>query len=327
MVAARAGAPAGEGEVPGVGVGDLPGLQEALGVAQNAQDVVALFERQDALDGARLALQLVDPLGLLAALVDGENQTAVHEFLVDVDAGGGEHDGDRALDMVFLGFHASAVRVLAGAGDGEFSLGLQELEGVAGLFGSLFLDDGQDLVFQVGFAEVVEALSGHGGVFDLVFFRKEREDGFHEGGFARRAGGLDDDRQGPGELARGPGEIGGEHVGLLSNDARGTEGFGEFVEQVRRTQQGKRLVLLLRAEFDGGRAVLDRGVEAFFLQAFERHEQFAEIALEQVFFKQGFLGGPVDELAPLAVAVEVEAVDVHEALAGDAQRDAQHFER
>ena len=63
-------------------------------------------------------------------------------------------------------------RVLAGAGDGELAFALQELEGVARLLGSLLLDDGKDMVLEVGLAQVVEALAGHGGVLDALFLRE-----------------------------------------------------------------------------------------------------------------------------------------------------------
>ena len=71
MVAAGAGAAAGEGEVAGEGVGDAHGRDEALGVLHDAQDVAAALALQDALDGAGLALQGVDALGLLAGFIDG----------------------------------------------------------------------------------------------------------------------------------------------------------------------------------------------------------------------------------------------------------------
>ena len=60
MVAAGAGAAAGEGQVPGERVGDEHGLDQALGVLHDMQDVAAALGREDALDGARLALQVVD---------------------------------------------------------------------------------------------------------------------------------------------------------------------------------------------------------------------------------------------------------------------------
>ena len=67
--------------------------------------------------------------------------------------------------------------------------------------------------------------------------------------------------------------------------------------------------------------------EAFFLALLQGEEQLAKVALEQVLGEAGFLGGAFDELAPLAVAVEVEAVDVHQAaLFHDAQGDFHHFE-
>ncbi len=57
--------------------------------------------------------------------------------------------------MIFLGFHAAAVRILAGAGNGEFALGLQKLQGITRLFRALLLDDGQDLVLEIALAEII----------------------------------------------------------------------------------------------------------------------------------------------------------------------------
>ena len=91
-------------------------------------------------------------------------------------------------------------RVLARAGDGQFPFGLEKFQGVAGFLGALLLGDGEDLVFQVGLAHVVEALAGHGGVFDDLFGREEGKHRLHEGALARRAGALDDDGEGLGKF-------------------------------------------------------------------------------------------------------------------------------
>lgn len=158
MVASGAGAAAGEGEgeMAGVGVGNFHGFEEPLGVLHGVDDVLALFGGEDAFDGAGFALKGVDALGLGGGFIDGEDEAAVHEFFVDVDGGGGEHDGDGAFDVIFLGFHSAALGVFSGAGDGEFSFGLEEFEGVTCFFCAFFFDDGEDFVFEVRFSEVVE---------------------------------------------------------------------------------------------------------------------------------------------------------------------------
>ena len=67
-------------------------------------------------------------------------------------------------------------------------------------------------MFEFAVAEVVEALPGHGGVFDFLFFGEETEHCVHEGGFSGGGGGLDDDGKGFVEFAGGAGEVGGERV-------------------------------------------------------------------------------------------------------------------
>ena len=84
-----------------------------------------------------------------------------------------KQDRDRAFHVVFFRLHAAGVRVFAGRGDGEFLFGLQELQGVGGFLGSFLFDNGEDFVFEVFLAEVVEALAGHRGVFHLCLGREE----------------------------------------------------------------------------------------------------------------------------------------------------------
>ena len=100
--------------------------------------------------------------GLGPGFVHCQREASVLQFLVDVDRGSRQEDHDRAFNVVFLRFHAPGMRILAGAGDGEFAFALQELEGVARLLGSFFLDYGKDTVFEILLAQVVEALPGHG---------------------------------------------------------------------------------------------------------------------------------------------------------------------
>ena len=88
VVAARAGASAGEGEFAGVGVGDAHRLDESLRVLHDALNVLAAFGSKDAFDRAGFTLQGVDALGLRGGFIDGQHKAAVHEFLVDVDGSG-----------------------------------------------------------------------------------------------------------------------------------------------------------------------------------------------------------------------------------------------
>lgn len=75
----------------------------------------------------------------------------------------------------------------------SMAFGLQQFQGVGGALRALLLGDGECLVFDVGFAQVEQGLAGHGGVFDAVLLRDEREHGLHKRSFPRRAGALDDD--------------------------------------------------------------------------------------------------------------------------------------
>ena len=60
----------------------------------------------------------------------------------------------------------------------------------------------------------------------------KRKDGVHQGGFPGGAGGLDDDAKGLVHQAGGAGQIGGELVGGLANDAGGVKSPGDALQQV-----------------------------------------------------------------------------------------------
>ena len=47
---------------------------------------------------------------------------------------------------------------------------MEEFEGIAGFFGTLFLDNGEDLVLEVAFRQTIQALAGHGqyGLFSAL---------------------------------------------------------------------------------------------------------------------------------------------------------------
>ncbi|MCF7730282.1 MAG: hypothetical protein K9N23_01280 [Akkermansiaceae bacterium] len=64
------------------------------------EDVAAALGGEGAFDGAGLALEGVDALGLGAGFIDCQDETAVEKFFVDVDGGGGEEDGDGSFDVV-----------------------------------------------------------------------------------------------------------------------------------------------------------------------------------------------------------------------------------
>lgn len=105
--------------------------------------------------------------GLFAAFVDGQHQTAVEQFFVHIDGRGGEHQHHRALNAVLLGHQVAGGFVLAGAGNGQFAVRLQQFQDIGRLANARFLGDGQNLVLQIRFAKIEKAPAGHGAVLDL----------------------------------------------------------------------------------------------------------------------------------------------------------------
>ena len=89
----------------------------------------------------------MDRRGLLSTLIDGEHETTIQEFFIDLSRGGGEGDHHRTFDPVFLGFKFPGRSIFAGRGDGELAFRLQELQGVACARSPVLLGDGEDLVF------------------------------------------------------------------------------------------------------------------------------------------------------------------------------------
>ena len=125
VIAARSGAVGREGEALRELIHDGDRLQEALGVLHERDDLLAALSGLQARERASGALGFLDRFGLLLRFVHAQDETAVHEFFVDVDRGGCECDRGGAFDMVFLGFHPAGLRVLPGARDGELALGLE----------------------------------------------------------------------------------------------------------------------------------------------------------------------------------------------------------
>ena len=83
-------------------------------------------------------------------------------------------------------------------------------------------------MLEVGFAEVVEGLPRHGGVFDLLLGWEEAQDGFHEGAFSGGGGGLDDDGKGLFEVAGSGGQVSSKEVGVFADDSGLVVGLGEL---------------------------------------------------------------------------------------------------
>ncbi len=66
------------------------------------------------MDGARLRL----------GLVDREHERAIHQLLVELYRGGGEHDHHRPFHAVLVRHEFPRVGILAGARDRELALAL-----------------------------------------------------------------------------------------------------------------------------------------------------------------------------------------------------------
>ena len=200
-------------------------------------------------------------------------------------------------------------RVLASAGNGQLAFGLKQLQRIGGAFRALLLGNSEDLVFEIRFAQVEERLPGHGGVFDALLFRDEREHRFHERRLARRAGALDDHAQRLVELARERGQIANQFIRVLADDAAGVEVGQDAVEQLRIAQQGQSFVALLFCHAGDFRLPgLQSPADRFFLQLFELEQQAREVALDDIFFERGFERGHAREVLAFLGAGHVHVV-------------------
>ena len=181
---------------PGHGIGEAAFLQalnrhidraqEPLRVAMQANDLVPPPPRFQPFERLRLALLLMDGLGLFAVLIHCQHETAVHQFLVHLVRRRGQEQHHRPLHRVLVRNQLAAHRVFAGTGDIQLALALQEFERIARRFCALLLRDGKDFVLQVFLAHVEQGLASHGRVALPVFFRHEVEYRFHQRAFARR---------------------------------------------------------------------------------------------------------------------------------------------
>ena len=293
--------------------GDRP--QQALGVLVQLADLRAPLAPDRALSRARQPLRLVNGDGLLPGLVHREHDAPVLQLLVEVDGGGGQEDRRRAFDVVLVGHQLARGRVLAGRGDGELALALQQLEGVAGALCPLLLGDRQDLVLEVGLSHVEEALPGHRRVLDPLLFRHEGQHRLHQRRLAGRRARLHQHPERLVELARDRRQVADELVGVLADQAAGLEVGRDPVQEPRVLQEGQGLGALCVVEVDGLVLGLERPADLPLLQLLEPQEHVAQVALDDALLDRQLERGLAREDAPLARGVEVEAVDVH-ALAG-----------
>ena len=299
-----------EGQARGEGVVDEERPEKPLGVAVDLQRLRLAAGGEDAVERRGPPLQLVDAPRLLAALVDGQDEAAVEELLVDLDRRRRQEDHHRPFDAVFLRDEAPGLRVLAGGGDRQLAFGLEELQGVAGLLRAFLLRDGEDLVTEaLALAEVEERLPRQSRVLLALFLRDEAEDGFHERRLPRRRAGLDDDGERLVELSRDGREVGRELVGVLADEAAGLEVFEDAGEELRVPQEGEGLRRLLFAEEDGLLLRLERLPDALLLKLLGAAQELAEVALDRLFDQAQLVRGLLLEGGALTGRVEIEGVD------------------
>ncbi|OQC68361.1 MAG: hypothetical protein BWX48_00069 [Verrucomicrobia bacterium ADurb.Bin006] len=322
VVAPVACARRGERERRRERIDDRQRRQEPLRVAEFREQVFALLVRQQTRERAPLALHAMNALGLRRALVHRQRQAAVLQLLVQVNGRGRQENHHRAFDVIFLRDHLAGRGVFARAGDGEFAFALQKFQRVAGFLRARLLDDGEDFVFQIRLAQVVERLARHRGVFDALLLREERQHRVHQRGFARRAGALDDDGQRPFQLAAHARKIGHERVGFLADDARLMKRLAQTRNQIWLAQPGQRRVAFLRCERHRRGDVL-RWLRQFRLRLLDGEQQARNVALQQVGGESRFFRRALNEAAALRVAAQVNLVEVKAFTGAQSQRNFQ----
>ena len=284
--------------------------QQPLRVAVQAHDLVPPRPRFQAFERLRLALLLVDGLGLFAVLIHRQHKATIHQFLVHLVRSGRKEQHHRPLHRVLVRNQLAAHWVFAGAGDIQLALRLQEFERIARGLRALLLGDGQYLVFEILLPHVEESLAGHRRVLLSMLLRYEVENRFHQRTFARRRGRLHHDGQRLRQQARHRGQITHLLVGLLAHCAATLEVFQHTVKQARIAQQVERGRLLL------GRYRLrfllrcERLRNTLPLQVAEHGPQFAHVGVHRLFLHRELVRRLLDERRPPLEALHVERVAV-----------------
>ena len=121
MVAPGARAVVEEGQLADVGVDDGKRPEQALEGVMAAVDLLAVVLGPEPFERLAFALELVDRTRLIAPLVDGQDDGAIEELLVDVHVGRREKDHHRPFDAVLLRHEPSRAGVLAGGGDRDLA--------------------------------------------------------------------------------------------------------------------------------------------------------------------------------------------------------------
>ncbi len=322
-----AGLVVGEAETVGVGVDDGEGIDEALSVLVELEECGLAGGSEAAFESAGGALEVVDALGLLSGLADGEDEASVLEFLVDIGGGGGEEDHDGSLHLIVVSDEASCSGVLSGGGDAELALALEEFQCVAGALGAFFFHDGEDLVGQVGLAHVEEGLAGECGELDPILGGDEIEDGVHEGGLAGSGGGLHDEGQGAVEFSADGGDVAQELVGLFADDACGLEVGEDAIDEAGVTEEleGGGAFFVTHGGRCGGLGLqrfLDQGV----LQVLECEEECAQVVVDEVGGDAELGGGGLLEGDALSGLEEIEGVGVEAGIGAHPEVDAEESE-
>jgi hypothetical protein len=141
---------------PRAGVGERESLRERvhhddrteqpLRGLVDVNDPVSVSTCEDAFEGLRCPLPLVNPLRLLAALIHGEHEASVQKLFVQIDRRRSHERRHRAGHRVLVRHELAGHGVLAGASDCQSALGLEELERVRGVCGSFIRTNYRHLV-------------------------------------------------------------------------------------------------------------------------------------------------------------------------------------
>ena len=272
---------------------------------------------------------MLDRRRLLGALVDRQHQTAVHQLFVDVDGRAGQDQHHRAFHPVLAGDQLPRRRVLAGRGDRQRALALQQLQRIRRLPHAFFLGDGEDLVLEVAFADVEQALPGHRAVVHALAFRHQRQQRVHERALAGRTRGLDQDRERLFQQPRGHRQIPHQRIGAFADHADGFHVGRDALDKIQIAQQGEARGFLGGSECRRlVRSVwLQRPTDRGFLQRLQRDHQRGQVAGDDRLGDAQLQRRRFDERSALPRLIQVQRVQVQVLAGTQAQCHLQHLGR
>ena len=256
-----------------------------------------------------------------AVLVDGQDQAAVTQLLVQLGGCRRQQQHHRALDAIRVGREPPGRRILAGGRDRQHALALQQLERVAGPGHALVLGDRQQLVGEIRLAQVEEGLARDRRVRHPLVGREHRQQRVHQRRLPRRRGALDQHRQRLVELAGDGGEVADQRVGRLADQPAPRDIGDDGVQQVRIGEQLERGRPLGVGQLDRLGLGREGRADQLVLALLAGQQQRGEIALEDLGGELELLGGLPHEAGALARGVEIERVEVQARAPRHTQRD------